>query len=98
MTSVFDGYLVDPKVSLLDKTRMQAQVLVPVLRALRTELGKDKAEAIVKQAYATGPSNCSPRSAIASRAARGANGPPYKACSARSPAGKSRLRFCAMTK
>jgi predicted ArsR family transcriptional regulator len=50
MTSVFDGYLVDPEVSLLDKTRMQAQVLVPVLRALRAELGKDKADAIVKQA------------------------------------------------
>jgi hypothetical protein len=33
--SVLDGYLVDPKVSLLDKTRIQAQVLVPVLRALR---------------------------------------------------------------
>ena len=50
MTGVFDGYLVDPKISLLDKTRMQAQVLVPVLRALRAELGKDKADAIVKQA------------------------------------------------
>jgi hypothetical protein len=50
MTSVIDDYLVDPKVSLLDKTRMQAQVLLPVLGALRTELGKDKADAIVKQA------------------------------------------------
>lgn len=50
MASVIDGYLVDPKVSLLDKTRMQAQVLVPVLRALRAELGKDKADAIVTQA------------------------------------------------
>ena len=50
MTSVLDGYLVDPKASLLDKTRMQAQVLIPVLRALRAELGKDKADAIVKQA------------------------------------------------
>jgi hypothetical protein len=50
MTSVIDDYLVDPKVSLLDKTRMQAQVLLPVLRALRTELGRDKADAIVKQA------------------------------------------------
>src|SRR4051794_41955127 len=50
MTSVLDDYFVDPKVSLLDKTRMQAQVLVPVLRALRAELGKDKADAIVKQA------------------------------------------------
>ena len=36
MTGVLDDYLVDPKVSLLDKVRMQAQVLLPVLRALRT--------------------------------------------------------------
>jgi hypothetical protein len=50
MTNVLDDYLVDPKISLLDKTRIQAQVLVPVLRALRAELGKDKADAIVKQA------------------------------------------------
>src|SRR3982751_6993625 len=50
MTGVLDDYFVDPKVSLLDKTRMQAQVLVPVLRAWRAELGKDKADAIVKQA------------------------------------------------
>jgi predicted ArsR family transcriptional regulator len=50
MTGVFDDYLVDPSVSLLDKTRIQAQVLVPVLRALRAELGDDKADAIVKQA------------------------------------------------
>ena len=48
--SVLDDYLVDPKLSLLDKTRIQAQVLVPVLKALRSELGRDKAEAIVKQA------------------------------------------------
>src|SRR3954467_11665210 len=50
MTSVFDDYMVDSNISLLDKTRIQAQVLVPVLRALRAELGKDKADAIVKQA------------------------------------------------
>ncbi len=50
MTGVLDDYLVNPEVSLLDKVRMQAQVLVPVLRALRTELGKDKADALVKQA------------------------------------------------
>jgi len=48
--SVLDDYLVDPKLSLLDKTRIQAQVLVPVLRAPREELGKAKADAIVKQA------------------------------------------------
>ena len=50
MTGVLDDYFVSPNVSLLDKTRMQAQVLVPVLRALRAELGKDKADAIVKRA------------------------------------------------
>jgi predicted ArsR family transcriptional regulator len=50
MASLIDGYLVDPEVSLLDKTRMQAQVLVPVLRSLRAELGKDKADAIVTRA------------------------------------------------
>jgi hypothetical protein len=48
--SVLDDYMVAPEISLLDKTRIQAQVLVPVLRALRTEFGKDKADAIVKQA------------------------------------------------
>jgi L-2-amino-thiazoline-4-carboxylic acid hydrolase len=48
--SVLDDYLVVPDVSLLDKTRIQAQVLVPVLRALRAELGRDKADAIVKRA------------------------------------------------
>jgi hypothetical protein len=50
MANVLDDYLVDPKISLLDKTRIQAQVLVPVLRALQAELGKDKADAVVKQA------------------------------------------------
>jgi hypothetical protein len=48
--SVLDDYLVDPRVSLLAKTRIQAQVLVPVLRALRAELGKERANAIVRQA------------------------------------------------
>jgi L-2-amino-thiazoline-4-carboxylic acid hydrolase len=47
---VLDDYLVNPKISMLDKTRIQAQVLVPVMRALRTELGKEKADAIVKGA------------------------------------------------
>ena len=48
--SVLDDYMVDPNLSLLDKTRIQAQVLVPMLRALRAELGKEKADAIVRQA------------------------------------------------
>jgi hypothetical protein len=50
MTGLLDGYFVDPNLSLLDKTRIQAQVLVPVLRALRAELGKDRADGIVRYA------------------------------------------------
>lgn len=50
MTGVLDDYMVDPNISMLDKTRIQAQVLVPVLRALRAELGKDKADTIVREA------------------------------------------------
>ena len=48
--NVLDDYMVDPRLSLLDKTRIQAQVLVPVLQALRAELGKERADAIVKDA------------------------------------------------
>jgi predicted ArsR family transcriptional regulator len=47
---VLDDYMVCPGVSLLEKTRIQAQVLVPVMRALRSELGRDKADALVKGA------------------------------------------------
>jgi hypothetical protein len=47
---VLDDYLVDNRLSLLDKTKIQAQVLVPLMNALRAELGKDRADAIVKQA------------------------------------------------
>ena len=50
MTDLLDDYLVDRDLSLLDKTRIQAQVLVPVLHALRAELGKEKAKALVTQA------------------------------------------------
>src|SRR3954447_19716784 len=50
MAGVLDEHFFDRQGSLLDKTRMQAQVLAPVLRALRAELGKDKADAIVKHA------------------------------------------------
>jgi predicted ArsR family transcriptional regulator len=48
--NVLDDYMIDPRLSLLDKTRIQAQVLVPVLRALRAELGKERADTIVRQA------------------------------------------------
>jgi predicted ArsR family transcriptional regulator len=48
--NVLDDYMVDPRLSLLDKTRIQAQVLVPLLQALRAELGKERADAIARQA------------------------------------------------
>jgi hypothetical protein len=48
--SVIDDYMVVPGLSLLDKAKLQAQVLVPVLRALRAELGDDKAHALMKGA------------------------------------------------
>ena len=38
---------VNPAVSLLDEVKMQAQVLLPVLRALRAELGKARADELV---------------------------------------------------
>jgi len=48
--SVLDDYLGHPGLSLLDKTRIQAQVLLPLLRTLRAELGQERADAIVRQA------------------------------------------------
>lgn len=42
--------IVNPDVSLLDEVKMQAQVLVPVLRALRAELGRARADEIVTTA------------------------------------------------
>ena len=48
--NVLDDYMVDPRLSLLDKAKLQVQVLVPVLRALRAELGTDKADALMRQA------------------------------------------------
>jgi hypothetical protein len=48
--SVFDDHLVDPRLSLFDKTCIQAQVLVPVLKTLRAKMGKAGADAIVRQA------------------------------------------------
>jgi predicted ArsR family transcriptional regulator len=50
MTNVLDDYMVDIRLSLLDKTRIQAQVLVPLLKTLRAELGQEKADAITRQA------------------------------------------------
>ena len=50
MTNVLDAYMVDSDLSFLDKAKIQAQVLVPLVRALRAALGKEKADALVKTA------------------------------------------------
>ena len=48
--SVLDDFLVASDITMLDKVKIQAQVLMPVMRALRAELGRDKADALVKGA------------------------------------------------
>jgi predicted ArsR family transcriptional regulator len=48
--NALDDYLVAPEISLLDKVRIQAQVLVPVLRAMRAEFGKEKVDEVARQA------------------------------------------------
>lgn len=67
---VLDDYLVNPDIPLLDKVRIQAQVLVPVMRALRAELGRHKADAIVSEALRGWSRE------IFAAAARGIEGPP----------------------
>ena len=57
---------------------------MPVLRALRAELGKDKADDLVKQALRDWSKQLFAAMAMVSRAARGANGRPSKAPSGRS--------------
>jgi hypothetical protein len=47
---VLDDFMVNPDISLLDKTRIQAQVLVPVMQAMRAEFGREKADALVRGA------------------------------------------------
>jgi hypothetical protein len=42
--------MVNPAISLLDQAKIQAQVLVPVLNALREELGAERANQIVSRA------------------------------------------------
>jgi len=41
---------VNPNISVLDQVKMQAQVLIPVLRALRAELGEERADRLVTSA------------------------------------------------
>lgn len=48
--SVLDAYLVDPGIDLLSKAKIQAQVLVPLLRAMREGMGTEQADALVKRA------------------------------------------------
>jgi hypothetical protein len=40
----------DPKISLLERVKLQSAVLVPVLKALRAELGEDRANKLVYEA------------------------------------------------
>jgi len=47
---VLDDFLVVPDISMFDKVKIQAQVLVPVMRALREKLGRDEADALVRHA------------------------------------------------
>src|SRR5258708_39051873 len=47
---VLDDFMVKSDISLLDKTRIQAQVLVPIMRAMRAEIGREKADALVRGA------------------------------------------------
>ena len=47
---VLDDFMINPDISLLEKTRIQAQVLVPVMRAMRAEIGREKADALVRGA------------------------------------------------
>ena len=47
---VLDDFMVNPDISLLDKVRIQAQVLVPIMRAMRAEIGREKADALVRGA------------------------------------------------
>ena len=72
--SVLDDYLVDPKLSLLDKTCIQAQVLVPVLLALRSELGRRKLTLSSSKPYVTGRNSFLQPLAAALMVARAANG------------------------
>ena len=41
---------INENISILDQVKMQAQVLLPVIRALRKELGAERANAIVREA------------------------------------------------
>jgi hypothetical protein len=47
---VLDDFMVAPDITMLDKVKIQAQVLVPMMQALRAELGRDKADALVRGA------------------------------------------------
>ena len=47
---VLDDFMVNPNISLLEKTRIQAQVLVPVMQAMRAEIGRERADALARGA------------------------------------------------
>jgi hypothetical protein len=41
---------INPNISFLDEYKFQAEVLIPVLKALRTELGEERANRLVLNA------------------------------------------------
>jgi len=47
---VLDDFMGTPELSMLEKVKIQAQVLVPVLRTLRAELGTERANQLVQSA------------------------------------------------
>ena len=47
---LLSAYMVNPDISLLDKVKIQAQVLVPVLRAFRAALGEERANQVMNTA------------------------------------------------
>jgi len=47
---VLSEYLVNPEITVFEKLKIQAQVLVPVIRAFRAELGEERANHILRSA------------------------------------------------
>jgi hypothetical protein len=93
---VLDGYLIDPRLSLLDKTRIQAQVLVPVLKRSALNLGRRRLTRPSSRLCAIGQSSCSQPWATVSMVAGAVSGrrctPPWL----KVPSTMSRWRCAAM--
>jgi hypothetical protein len=49
-SDILSAYLINPDISVFDKLKIQAQVLVPVIQAFRTALGEERANQILRVA------------------------------------------------